>query len=129
MKGAFSNPDRELGTRLTRIFSRIMDTGFPQEDILHQYPPLHTRRFCDFHKKYYHPLNAHILLYGNADLDKELEFLDSQYLSKYDKIDTSFKFPASETFYEMKSARGFYPVTEGSNTDNQTYLTLSFVAG
>ena len=37
-----------------------------------------------FHKKFYHPGNSYILLYGDADLDKELEFIDAEYLANYD---------------------------------------------
>lgn len=129
MKGAFSNPTRELGYQVNKYLFpdngyRFSSGGYPSS-----IPKLTYQMFLDFFKKYYHPANSRIMLYGNADLDKELEFLDSEYLSKYDKSPIPVTFPIHKPISAMKQVNAFYPITEGSTTENQTYLTLSFVAG
>jgi Zn-dependent M16 (insulinase) family peptidase len=68
-------------------------------------------------------------LYGDADLDKELSFIDSAYLSSYEKKDPNSDIPLQKPFSEMKETNSFYSAAEGSSTENQTYLNFSFVAG
>lgn len=83
----------------------------------------------NFHKKYYHPSNSHIFLYGDADLDKELELIDKEFLSKFNDTHVKAEFPIQKPFDKMKEYHGFYPVTEGADTKEQTYLALNIVAG
>jgi Zn-dependent M16 (insulinase) family peptidase len=53
--------------------------GDPKE--IHQ---LTYEQFKSFHDTYYHPANCWISLYGNSDLEKNLNFLHERFLSKYD---------------------------------------------
>ncbi|MGE5498242.1 MAG: insulinase family protein, partial [Syntrophothermus sp.] len=85
--------------------------------------------FVKFHDKYYHPSNSHILLYGNGDLLKEMSFIDKEYLSKYSRQSTPDIFPLQKPFTEMKKLVLPYPVSEGTETANQTYLSFSAVVG
>jgi presequence protease len=129
MKGAYSNPLRELNYLVNKnLFPdngyRFTSGGYPAA-----IPKLTYEMFLNYHKKYYHPVNSHIMLYGNADLDKELEFIDTKYLSHYDKAIRPVIFPLQKPFGAMKEVTASYPVAEGSETKNQTFLTLSFVSG
>ncbi len=129
MKGAFSSPTRELNYR-------IYQTLFPDNNYKYSsggypaaIPHLTYEQFINFHKRYYHPANSYIFVYGNGDTDKELSFIDKEYLSKFDKIDVNTEIPLQKPFDQMKKYTGYYPVTENAPTENQTYLALSFVAG
>jgi presequence protease len=129
MKGAYSNPTRVL-------YHYVYKTLFPDNGYNYSsggYPPsipkLTYDMFLNFHKKYYHPVNSYILLYGNEDLNKELAFIDKEYLSKYNLAERPKSFPIQKPFDKMKEQTEYYPVTEGSDTENQTYLSLNFVAG
>jgi Zn-dependent M16 (insulinase) family peptidase len=129
MKGAFSNPERELGYQTYKnLFPdngyQFSAGGYPTE-----IPKLTYTAFLNYHRKYYHPSNSYILIYGNGNLDKELTFIDKEYLSKYSKIDIPAMFPLQKPFDKMKEVTCQYPVAEGSETGNQTYLSLDFVAG
>lgn len=129
MKGAFSNPTRELSYQIDKnLFPdngyRFSSGGYPSA-----IPKLTYSAFLDYHRKYYHPCNSYILLYGSADLDKELAFIDKEYLSNYSKAVRPVTFPLQKPFSKRKEVTGQYPVTEGSDTQNQTYLSLNFVAG
>ena len=41
-------------------------------------------QFQAFHKKYYSPSNCRIFLYGNIDTEKQLEFLEKEFLYRFD---------------------------------------------
>ena len=129
MKGAFSSPLSELNHLINKnLFPdngyRFSSGGYPTE-----IPRLTRDMFLKYHQKYYHPVNSYILLYGNADLDHELAFIDSEYLSKYDKALRPVSFPLQKPFSAVKEVKAFYPVAEGSNIQNQTYLSLNVVCG
>ncbi|PIE72150.1 MAG: peptidase M16 [Deltaproteobacteria bacterium] len=83
MKGAFSDPIRHL---FHHIFAGLMpgstyahESGGDPEHI----PDLSYEEFCAFHQKHYHPSNALFFLYGDAPLEDELSFLQTELLSRY----------------------------------------------
>jgi Zn-dependent M16 (insulinase) family peptidase len=57
------------------------DAGGDPEHI----PELSYEQFKDFHKSYYHPVNCRIFLYGNIPAEKTLDFLDENFLNRFDK--------------------------------------------
>lgn len=129
MKGAYSNPNRLLSLYTLRALFpdngyRFSSGGFPEA-----IPELSYEMFKNYHKKYYHPVNSHIMLYGNADLNKELEFIDSKYLSNYTMAPRPKSFPIQKAPSKMKEVREFYPASDGAPQKDQTYLAMSFVAG
>ncbi len=129
MKGSFSNPRRELGYQINKILFPdntygVSSGGYPSE-----IPKLTHEAFVNFHKKFYHPGNSYIWLYGNADLDKELQFIDTEYLSAYELSKEKVEIPLQKPFEAMKEAEGTYAMPEGAPTEDQTFLSLSIVTG
>ena len=83
MKGALSSPD-------DLIFDRINEALYP--DITYSkesggdpevIPELTYEQFLDFHRKYYHPSNSYIYLYGDMDAAERLDWMDQEYLSRF----------------------------------------------
>jgi len=129
MKGAFSSPTREWGYLVDKqLFPdtpyRFSSGGYPDS-----IPTLTHDDFLNFHRKYYHPSNSYIFLYGDGDIETELAFIDQNYLSKYSKPDQLVDLPLQKPFDLMRTSSGVYPATEGSDSTGQSYLSLSFVAG
>ncbi|HUS86510.1 MAG TPA: insulinase family protein [Bacteroidales bacterium] len=129
MKGAYSSPNRELGYQVYKnLFPdnsyRFSSGGYPTA-----IPELTYADFIAFHEKHYHPSNSYILLYGNANLADELAFIDSEYLSGYERSDKVVEIGDQAPFDEMKRVVESYPVLEGTDTEDQTFLQLSFVVG
>ena len=58
-----------------------MESGGDPEVI----PELTYENFLNFHRKYYHPSNSFIYLYGDMDMAEKLDWLDEEYLSHYDR--------------------------------------------
>ena len=83
MKGAFSDPIRLM---FHHLYGGLMpgstyahESGGDPKNI----PDLSYEQFCAFHKHHYHPSNSTFFLYGDAELDKELTFLEEKYLSTF----------------------------------------------
>ncbi|MCX6277815.1 MAG: insulinase family protein [Bacteroidetes bacterium] len=129
MKGAFSNPEEELGYQIYKNLFPDNGYGFESGGYPAAIPTLTQESFTAFHKRFYHPENSYIILYGNADLDKELEFIDKEYLSKYSRANSRVTIEDQKPFAAMKDITASYPVMEGSDTTNQTFLSLTLVAG
>ncbi len=127
MKGAFSSPDdvlsREVLNSLFPDTAYSVESGGDPKDI----PNLTYEQFLDFHGRYYHPCNSYIYLYGNMDFTERLEYLDREYLSKYDAIDLDSEIKKQEEFAQKRIVVKNYPIPEGEDSKNKTYLSESFV--
>ena len=72
MKGAFSSPedmlDREIMTTLYPDTPYYHESGGDPKHI----PELTYEAFLGFHRKFYHPSNSYLYLYGNMDMEEKL---------------------------------------------------------
>ncbi len=81
-----------------------------------------------FHKKYYHPCNSYIYLYGNMDMDERLDYLDREYLSKYDKIEMDSEIKnRAKPFARPHVVDKTYPISSAEDEKDATYLAYTFV--
>lgn len=129
MKGAFSSPEQIL-------YRKITDTLFPDTiysvesggdpDVI---PELTYEQFLDFHKKYYHPSNSYIYLYGDMDVYEKLDFIDKEYLQYYDALNVDSTIPKQRPFAEVSVSQGEYPIGEEDNEENASYMACSWVVG
>lgn len=129
MKGAFSSPDDVLEREITNIL--FPDTPYSNESggDPEAIPDLTYEQFLDFHRKYYHPSNSYIYLYGNMDMAEKLEYLDSAYLSHFDRITVDSEIGVQAPFEACAEAGKFYPITESEPEEDNTYLTYNIVVG
>lgn len=129
MKGAFSSPDdvveREIMNSLYPDTTYGLESGGDPEAI----PELTYEEFLDFHKKYYHPSNSYIYLYGNLDAREYLTFLDEEYLSGFEAITVNSEVGLQKPFDEPKELTREYPVMEDESTEDNTYLTYNISMG
>ncbi len=129
MKGAFSSPDdvleREIFNSLYPDTAYGVESGGAPENI----PDLTYEDFLEFHKRYYHPSNSYIFLYGDADMAERLEWMDQNYLSHFDKTEVD-SFPGTqECFAAPVRIEKEYPITEEEEEENNTYLSYNAVIG
>ncbi|NIA22565.1 MAG: insulinase family protein [Proteobacteria bacterium] len=129
MKGALSSPERILGTlNQSSLFPdntyRFNAGGDPE-----YIPELTYETFLNFHRKYYHPSNSYILLYGDGDIEKELRFIDENYLSHFDKIEVDAMIEEQKLFETPVEISDFYPIAEKEDSANKTYLSMNFAVG
>ena len=129
MKGAFSSPDDVLEREITNIL--FPDTTYSNESggDPEAIPDLTYEQFLDFHRKYYHPSNSYIYLYGNMDIAEKLEYLDSAYLSHFDRITVDSEIGVQAPFQACAEAGRYYPITDSEPEEDNTYLTYNMVVG
>ena len=129
MKGAFSSPDDVLEREITNIL--FPDTTYSNESggDPEAIPYLTYEQFLDFHRKYYHPSNSYIYLYGNMDMAEKLEYLDSAYLSHFDRITVDSEIGVQAPFQACAEAGRYYPITDSEPEEDNTYLTYNMVVG
>lgn len=129
MKGAFSSPDDVLSRAiLNSLFPDTayqFESGGDPEDI----PNLTYEMFLDFHKRYYHPSNSYIYLYGDMDFYERLQWLDEEYLSGYDKIDLNSAVAMQNPFAAPIRIEQSYPIGSEESEKDATYLSYNLVIG
>lgn len=127
MKGAFSSPDdvlqREIFNSLFPDTTYHYESGGDPKVI----PTLTYEAFLDFHKRYYHPCNSYIYLYGDMDMEERLEYLDQEYLSKYDYFELDSEIQVQKAFEKPLEITKEYSISSGEDTNGQTYLSMNFV--
>ena len=129
MKGAFSSPDdvleREIMNSLFPDTTYGCESGGDPVNI----PDLTYENFLDFHRRYYHPSNSFIYLYGNMDMEEKLAFIDEHYLSAFDALTIDSQIKDQESFVRVKDIRKNYPIAENEGEEDNTYLSYNMVVG
>lgn len=129
MKGAFSSPDQVLWRGIMHSLFPDNAYGVESGGDPQCIPELTYENFLDFHRRFYHPVNSYIYLYGNMDAKERLEWLDAEYLSKYDAIEVDSGIAYQKPFGEMKEVVSVYPIAEGEDTAGKTYLSYNLTVG
>ncbi|NOZ08432.1 MAG: peptidase M16 [FCB group bacterium] len=123
MKGAYSDPLRLI---YTSAYAALLpgtpfavDSGGDPEKIV----DLSYEDFRAFHERFYHPGNAVIGVYGNADLEDELKRIDEDFLSKFGSGKPSILTPARRIDGPSDIRIG-YAVNPRDTLEGKTYFAL-----
>lgn len=129
MKGVYSDPFAVLETLVYKSIypntNYAYESGGNPKDII----SLTYDEFIDFHKKYYSPSNAIIYFYGKMDFNKKLEYLNDEYLSKFDKSSAvnfnEYYNIESINKYKYNETIDYYNVDVEDN--NNCFLTINYL--
>ena len=125
MKGAYSSPDEILQQEIYRALypdnTYSKNSGGNPEHI----PDLTYEEYLNFHRRYYHPVNSYIYLYGDMDMAEKLDWMDKEYLSRYDRIELDSTIPLQNAFDEKVDVTTKYPISAGESEENKTYLSYN----
>lgn len=129
MKGAFSSVDDVLDREIMNSLYPDTTYGFESGGDPEEIPSLDYGEFLDFHRKFYHPSNSYIYLYGKMDMAEKLDFIDKRYLSEFDVLPVDSEVTLQKPFEKMKVIEKEYPIGEEESVDENTYLSLNFSVG
>ena len=129
MKGAFSSPEEILDREIFNVLFPDTPYGVESGGDPKKIPDLTYENFLAFHGKYYHPSNSYIYLYGNMDMAEKLEWMDREYLGKFDAIQVESEIPLQKAFEAPREHVIEYPVSENGSEEEATYLSCSMVVG
>lgn len=92
-------------------------------------PNLTYEQFLDFHRRYYHPSNSYIFLYGNCDMAEKLQWLDEKYLSHYDYLEIDSEVQTQAPFEKMREIVKDYSISAEESEEDNTYLSYNKSVG
>ena len=129
MKGAYSSPEEVLQDQIYR--SLFPDNTYSKNSGGNpaHIPELTYSDYLAFYEKYYHPSNSYIYLYGDCDMEERLDFIDKEYLSKYDYLQVESAINKQAPFDKIKEVEEEYSIASDDSDENQTYLSYNRVIG
>lgn len=127
MKGSYSSAEQKIVHEIEKALYPEAVYGLESGGDPEEIPNLTYKDFLEFHKKYYHPSNSYIYLYGDMNIEEKLQWLDREYLSAFDMQVVDSEIKMQQPFCVMRHAESVYPVTQGETLDQKTYLAYAAV--
>ena len=126
MKGVFSSPDAILEQKV--LSALFPDTPYGKEsggdpDAI---PELTQAQFEEYHRTYYHPANSYFYLYGDMNLEEQLQFIDEEYLSHFDRIQVDSQISLQKAFMAPVEDKVSYPAAVGEEGQEKALLSLNW---
>ncbi|HXM73254.1 MAG TPA: insulinase family protein [Candidatus Dormibacteraeota bacterium] len=127
MKGALAGPQaamqRAVGRSLFKGLTYEHVSGGDPEDI----PNLTWEQLRAFHATHYHPSNAYFYTYGDQSLERTLEVIERNALSRFQRIDVNSSIPDVTRLNKPISATEPYPITAGEDTSHKSQALVAWV--
>ncbi|WP_071025472.1 insulinase family protein [Peptoniphilus raoultii] len=92
-------------------------------------PTLSYGEFLDFHKKYYHPSNSYIYLYGDIDMEERLNFIDENYLSNFIREEVNSGIILNKPLERQKRAEVTFSASKDELSENKDFLLYGWCLG
>ncbi len=122
MKGALSSPDSIIYENMQQKLYPDNTYGVNSGGDPDRIPELTYESFLDFHRRYYHPVNSYIYIYGNIDVEERLSWLDENYLSAFDRIELDSHIDPQPHWGGVREERGSYSVAADGEVDGKSYF-------
>ena len=124
MQGALSEPEAVMeDLAMTALFpdtTYSVESGGDPEVI----PALTFREFTEFHRRFYHPANSYLYLYGDMEIGETLRFIHEEYLSKFKPHPVDTQVATQPAFRTRRVIEGAYGVADGEETKNKAIHCL-----
>ena len=124
MKGALSSPDAILEDRAMEVLFPDTTYGVESGGDPEVIPSLTFKEFTEFHRRFYHPSNSYIYLYGDMDIDGTLQYLDEEYLSHFDAHAVDSAVAVQSPFPARKVITRSYGISEGEEEKGKAIHSL-----
>lgn len=125
MKGAFSSEESVLERFVMNSLFPDNTYGKESGGDPREIPDLTYEDYLDFHRKYYHPSNSYIYLYGDMDIEERLEFMDENYLKDFPAIEVNSEISLQKPFEKMRDLEKTYAVAQDADCSEKTYYAYS----
>ena len=128
MKGAYSNADSVMWKLLQNALFPDITYGYSSGGDPAVIPELTYEGFLDHHRKFYHPENSYIFLYGEMNLEEKLAYIDREYLSKRPKTGNQISIPEQKPIgFSVKNST--YSISEQESLESNALLCMGYVYG
>ena len=130
MKGVFSSPESLVERKTLEVLFPDTTYHFESGGDPDFIPQLTQEQFLDFHRRYYHPANSYIYLYGKMNIEEQLAFLDEAYLSRFQRQEGFVaEIERQSPFAAPLEVVVPYPVDASESQEGKAFFGLSQVVG
>jgi len=124
MKGVFSSAESVVADASLRSLFPDSPYGFESGGDPKAIPTLTHRQLQDFHRRFYHPGNCRIFLYGNVPTPVTLEFLEKELLGSFEPMDFQSQVDLQPRWSEPRWVEKTFPAQQGKSTVTVNWLTI-----
>ena len=129
MKGVYSASENLVSDAMVFALHEDSSYGVDSGGDPKLIPSLSYEEFKDYHKKYYHPSNSYIYLYGNQNMEEALDFIDKNYLQDFDKADINSKIILNDEIKKTKDVEITFSASKEEMKDKIDYLSKGWTLG
>jgi len=127
MKGALATP----GAAMSRAIGKALFPGLPYEHVSggdpNDIPNLTWQQLRDFHARHYHPSNARFYTYGDQALEKTLDAIERNALSRFQRIEVDSTIPNVKRLSRPTAALEAYPDSESDGSTKKAQALTAWV--
>ncbi len=129
MKGAFSSSEEILDRTIFQSLFPDTTYGVESGGDPDHIPELTYEEFLNTHRRFYHPSNSFIYLYGKMNMEEKLLFIHDKYLSEYEALEVDSEIATQKPFREIKEISIPYPISEEEGLEENTYFSYNMTIG
>lgn len=129
MKGVYSASENIVSDAMVFALHEGSSYGVDSGGDPKLIPSLSYEEFKDYHKKYYHPSNSYIYLYGNQNMEEALDFIDKNYLQDFDKADINSEIILNYEIKKTKDVEITFSASKEEMKDKIDYLSKGWTLG
>jgi Zn-dependent M16 (insulinase) family peptidase len=124
MKGVFSSAESVVASASLRSLFPESPYGFESGGHPKAIANLTHRQLQDFHRRFYHPGNCRIFLFGNIPTPVTLEFLEKEFLSSFGPAESKSEVAPQPRWNEPRMLETTFPGQTGKATVTLNWLTI-----
>ena len=129
MKGVYSASENLVSDAMVFALHEDSSYGVDSGGDPKLIPSLSYEEFKDYHKKYYHPSNSYIYLYGNQNMEEALDFIDKNYLQDFDKAEINSEIILNDEIKKTKDVEITFSASKDEMKDKIDYLSKGWTLG
>ncbi|MEX2443427.1 MAG: insulinase family protein [Alkalispirochaeta sp.] len=127
MKGNYSSHDSIVGEACFQSLFPDTIYSFDSGGDPAAIPELTYEQFTEFHRRYYHPSNARIVVYGNIPSEEYLSFLHDRFLVRFQRQDPIPPPPRQPRWKEPRRRETTYPLEGVTDLSERSSVTLNWL--
>ncbi|MCX7028894.1 MAG: insulinase family protein [Spirochaetes bacterium] len=127
MKGAYASPEALAGEWALRALFPDTPLGRDSGGDPRAIPMLTPEGLRAYHRRWYHPSNCRIFLYGDIPVEEELAFLQERFLSSFAAERIDARLPEPSPWTAPARLERTFPVPAGTPTERRSTVAVSWL--
>ncbi|WP_195852079.1 insulinase family protein [Aerococcus mictus] len=125
MRGVYSDADAEVCQQIDANFHPKTSVAYESGGYPYDIPKLSYQDFLAFHKKHYRPDNALVVVYGDVNIDRVLDQLDSEYFSHFEPSDDQIQLELADLAAGDRRMTLYFDADDKQEAEGLAYLSYN----